>query len=293
VKRKVSHKKNDVWGYIFIFPGMVFFIIFVLVPLFNALKYSLYDYNIINYKWVGLKNFRMLITDNVFNKSLANTFIFVIGIVPTTIIISLFLSVNIIKLNGKLQSFFRGAFYLPVVTSSVAMSIVWKWIYNPVNGLMNYFLSIIGVEPVNWLGDSSTVLFSLVLVVLSWSVGTPVILYCASLGSIPKTYYEAADIDGANKWQLFKNITLPLLRPTTLYIIVTSTIGTFQTFVVVQLMSGGGPHYASSTILFLLYKTAFEFNNYGLASAMGIILFFIICIISIIQFKYLSSYVEY
>ncbi|WP_238402897.1 carbohydrate ABC transporter permease [Paenibacillus mesophilus] len=253
----------------------------------------MFDYGIGKKDWVGLDNYIQLFQDDVFVRSLGNTFGFVAGVVPLTIIVSLFVSAIVIHKSAKTASFFRASFYLPIVTSQIILSATWAWIYHPVNGIANYALSLAGASPVMWLSDSRVALPSLIVVVVTWCVGQPIILYLAALGNIPVTYYEAASIDGAGTWRQFRSITLPMLKPTTLYVIVTSTIGAFQTFVVVQILTGGGPNYATSTIMYLLYETAFKFGKLGLASAMGVILAIIISVIAFIQFKFFKTDIEY
>ncbi|HHW31581.1 MAG TPA: sugar ABC transporter permease [Clostridiaceae bacterium] len=284
---------EQVWGYIFILPSLIFFIIFVIYPVIEALILSLYQYSLQGSKWVGLANYATIFKDSVFIKSLINTFLFVLYIVPTTVILSIVIAVLIYDKSPRAQTFFRASFYLPVVISIVSVSLVWRNIYHNLYGILNYVLSFIGIDPINWLGDPKYVIPSLSIVVLTYSLGQPIILYLAALGGIPQTYYEAADIDGASGIAKFWNITVPLLTPTTLYIFVTTTIGAFQVFAVVNLMTSGGPNYASNTVLFLIYKTAFTYNDFSLASTMGVIMFVCVAIFAVIQFKMFSSQVEY
>lgn len=290
VRKKI---KKEFWGYFFIAPFLVVFLLFEIYPYIASFYLSLFDYGLGKKHWIGLQNYIHLFSDSVFLKSLFNTFAFVIGAVPITVIFSLFVANAVIRRSAKVISFFRASFYLPIVASQVILSITWLWIYNPVNGVANYVLSLVGVEPVMWLSNPSYALSSLILVVITWSVGQPIILYLAAMGGIPKTYYEAASIDGANSWRKFWHITLPLLKPTTLYVVITSTIAAFQTFVVVQLLTAGGPNYGTSTILYLLYETAFMYGKLGLASAMGVILAAFISVIAILQFKFFKSDFEY
>jgi multiple sugar transport system permease protein len=234
-----------------------------------------------------------LAKDEVFIKSIVNTFLFVLYIVPATVVFSLLFAVLIIEKSPKVQTFFRAAFYLPVVISIVSVSLVWNNLYNPAYGVLNYLISLFGVQPISWLGDKNLVIPALSLVVLTYTMGQPIILNLAALGGIPITYYEASDIDGANSWSKFWHITLPLLKPTTLYIFVTTTISAFQVFAIINLMTSGGPNYASSTVLYLIYRMAFYYNDLGVASTMGVILFVFVALFSIVQFKLFSESVEY
>lgn len=280
-------------GYLFLLPAAIFFAVFVLYPMVSAVIISFFKHNVKSSTFIGLNNYISLIKDGNFRKSLLNTFLLVLINVPAVLIFSFFVSVIVYNKSEVTRSFVRAAFYLPAVSSIVTIGLVWKWIYNPMFGILNYFTGIFGAESVNWLGDKRYALWALAIVLFTLSVGQPIILYIASIGNIPITYSEAAEIDGASKWVQVRKIIWPLLKPTSLYIVVITTINSFQTFAIVQLLTGGGPFYRTSTIVFQLYKTAFEFSEYGLATAMGIILSIIIVIISVIQYRFLSSDIEY
>jgi len=264
-------------------------------PLIEAVILSFHSFrlNAESMKFIGFENYIRILKDPVFIKSLLNTFIIVLLVVPVTEIISLLLSELLIERSPKSQTFFRIAFYLPVVLSVVTISLVWKNMYSQAYGILNYLLSLIGIEPVNWLGNPRLVKFSLSVVIITFTLGQPIVLNLAALGSIPVTYYEAAYIDGASNWDRFWKITLPLIKPTTLYIIVTTTIKAFQVFGIIKIMTGGGPNYASSTVQYLIYERAFTFNDLAIASTMGVILFIVVAIFSAVQFKLMSGSVEY
>lgn len=293
ITKYLSSARKQLWGYLFIMPFLAFFILLELYPMLQAVYLSLFDYGLGRKSWIGLHNYWYLLNDDIFLKSAVNTFAFVVGVVPISVAFSLFVANAALKKSAKLAAFFRAAFYLPIVSSSIILSLVWLWIYNPISGIANYSLTLLGLKPKMWLADPGVALPSLIVVVVTWVVGQPIILFMAAMGNIPSTYYEAADIDGARPWTKFWTITIPLLKPTTLYVTITGTIGAFQTFAVVQLMTGGGPNYATSTIMYLLYETAFKFGNLGLASAMGVVLALIIGLISVLQFKFMKSDFEY
>ena len=295
MQKKSMQAKLKAWlpGYVFLIPALVFFILFVVYPMFNGIKISMYEYTARKYNFVGLDNFKLLLSDAVFIKSLVNTGLIVLGNVPLVLVFSMIISIIIFDKSEFVRSFFRAAFYLPAVASIVTIAIVWRWMYSPRGGVINYFIGLLGIAPVNWLGNVKYALPALIVVLFTLSVGQPIILYIASLGNIPVTYLEVAEIDGASWWAKVLHIFWPLVKPTTLYIAIITTINSFQTFALVQLLTGGGPMYRTSTILFSLYKSAFELQNYGLASAMGIILSIIVVLISVIQYKYLSTDIEY
>ncbi|MCD6318216.1 sugar ABC transporter permease, partial [Candidatus Aerophobetes bacterium] len=294
MKTKFFQRINKAkWGYLFITPSYIFFIAFVLIPLIWAVRLSFFKAGLLESSWVGLKNYQHLIYDPIFRIAFRNTLLFVMVIVPANVVLSLFISVTIFPLSKPLQAFFRLAFYLPVVASGVILSLIWFWIFNPVYGLLNYILSIFHLGPVLWLGSTKWALPSLSFVVITMTLGQPIILFLASLGNIPKELYDAAKVDGANEGQQFWKITLPLLKPTTLFVLVTQTIGVFQIWVVIYLLTQGGPAYATESIVYLLYQTAFDFYKFGLACAQGIVLMIIIFIASFIQFKWFATAVEY
>ncbi len=295
VKRRINKANLREWttAYLFLVPMLVFFIGFVVYPMLKGIYISFFDYSLRNFKFVGLDNYISLINDKIFIKSLLNTLILVVGNVPVVILISLFVSANIYKKSSVVRSLFRGIFYLPTVCSVVSITVVWGWIYHPNFGILNYITSLFGFQPIGWLGDPKYALGCMVAVLVTLSVGQPIILYVAALGNVPESYLEAAEIDGAKPWQVFRHITWPLLMPTTLYIIIITTINSFQCFSIIQLLTAGGPSYATSTVMYMVYERAFTLNKYGLSSAMGVVLAIVIMIISIIQFKFFGDEVDY
>lgn len=288
-----SHIREWTTAYLFLVPMLVFFIAFVVYPMIKGIYISFFDYSLRDFKFIGLENYKALINDKIFIKSLINTLILVIGNVPIVILLSLFVSVNIYKKSAGVRSLFRGIFYLPTVCSVVSITVVWGWIYHPNFGILNYITSLFGIEPVGWLGDPKYALGCMIAVLVTLSVGQPIILYVAALGNVPESYIEAAEIDGAKPWQVFKNITWPLLMPTTLYIVIITTINSFQCFSIIQLLTSGGPAYATSTVMYMVYERAFTLNKYGLSASMGVVLAIVIMIISIVQFKFFGDEVDY
>ncbi len=286
------------WGYLFIAPAMIPFVIFTAVPLAQGLLLSFYKAGLNRDKWqyIGLKNYSNLLTrDPVFPTAIKNTFLFVLGVVPAAMIICLFVAVLIYPLSQRKQTFFRAAFYMPVVSAGVVLAMVWVYIYSQEYGLLNYIFESFGLlnllnegEKIGWLAQTNTALLSLAIVVLSWSLGQPLILFLAGLGAIPETLYDAARIDGANSWHAFWRITLPLLRPTMLFVLVVLTIAVFQVFVVVQLMTLGGPANATQTIVYRIWVTGIVGSKFGYASAMAVILLVIVSSLAAIQFKLLD-----
>ncbi len=294
-KKKISKKNLKEWGYAYLFllPMLVFFITFVVYPMIKGVYISFFDYSLRNFKFIGLENYKSLVHDKTFLKSLGNTLLIVLANVPLVMLLSLFVSVVIYKKSPKIRSFFRGVFYLPTVASVVSITVVWGWIFHPSYGILNYLISKIGVEPKGWLGDPKYALICIIIVLVTLSVGQPIILYVAALGNVPTSYLEAAEVDGATPFEIFRKVTWPLLMPTTLYIVIITTINSFQCFSIIQLLTSGGPAYSTSTIMYMVYERAFTLNKYGLASAMGVILAIIIMIISVVQFKFFGEEVDY
>lgn len=285
--------RDNLLGYGFMAPFIIAFAFFFVYPIIEAIRLSFFDYTLVKQEWTGLNNYISLFKNPNFIKSLRNTFSFVAICVPCTTLLSLFVANVIRRLHPVATALFRAAFYLPSITASAVLAVTWKLIYNPQNGVLNWFLSLFNVEPILWLANSKVVLGALAVIVVTWQVGYPIILFCAGLDGIPSTYIEAASIDGANRMRIFWQVIMPLLKPTTLYVIVTNTIGSFQTFAVVQLLTAGGPNYATSTVMYQLYETAFKYGKLGLASAMGVILAVLIGIVAVFQFKLLADDVEY
>lgn len=290
-----NYRKETMIAYAFLAPALIFFATFVLFPLLQGIYTSLFNYTYKTFEFIGVGNYVRLFQDEVFLKSLRNTVVIVIGIVPVILLFSIFVATNIYEMRPFLRSFFRAIFFLPVVTGTVSVTVVWRWIYDPFSGILNYISKGLGLieRDVMWLGDSKTALICIMVVLLTTSVGQPIILYVASLGNIPRSYIEAAKVDGATNWQVFRKIKWPYLMPTTLYIIVISTINSFQIFSLIQLLTSGGPNYATSTVMYLVYEKAFKLGQFGYAASMGVILAIVIGTFSVIQFKYFGKEVDY
>lgn len=285
--------RKQKWGYLFMLPAMVFFTAFVLLPFLRAVQIGFYDYSLTTNRFIGLENYVNLFKDSIFIQSLLNTLKYVVMVVPVTAVLAFLIAFTVYNCTEKLRSFVRGAFYLPAIIPAVCLAMVWRWMYNPVYGLFKNIMEKFGLPAVDFLGDGRYALVSVAVVVITWSIGQPIILYIAAIGGIPENIHEAAKIDGANKLQRIIHITLPLLKPTTLYILIILTIGAMQIVEVIILMTSGGPYYATSTMLFLIYQYAFKLAKFGYAAAIGNIMFVIIFILSFIQYKWLSDNEQY
>lgn len=283
-------KKRWLWGYIFIFPFVCLLSIFLIYPLFRTFYLSLFEKTLYSTTYIGLDNFIELFQDPFFLKALENTFYFVIIIVPFTVIIPLVFAAMMRSMNKHSKSFFRLVFYLPVVTTSIVLVFVWIWMYDMNFGIINYVLGLFNIGPVNFFGTQFTALLATSNVVITWMIGQPLILYSAGVDNIPEELYESARIDGANFFQIFFKITIPMVINTTLLIVVTSTIAVFQIFVVIYLMTHGGPYHGTDTLVFSIYNTAFEIGPYfGKAAAESVVLFIFVGIVALLEFRMLKS----
>ena len=283
-------RRETIAGYLFLLPSLIFFIGFVVVPMVMCVVTSFFDANMnMNTpdKFIWFDNYIELWQDPVFLKALKNTFIIVVVSVPFTCIFSLWVASAIYKMKEGLLSFFRIVFYLPVVTGSVAVTVVWKWMYNNYYGIFNYLLKGVGLidKNINWLGDPRFALGCIILILLTTSVGQPIVLYVSALSNVDNSLVEASEVDGANNLQVFWRIKWPQIMPTTLYILIITTINSFQCFALIQLLTSGGPNYATETVMYYIYYTAFKLYRFGYGNAMGVILAIFIGILSAVQFR--------
>ena len=283
-------RRETVAGYLFLLPSLIFFVGFVVIPMVMCVVTSFFDANMdLNTpdKFIWFNNYIELWKDPVFLKALKNTFIIVVVSVPFTCIFSLWVASAIYKMREGLLSFFRIVFYLPVVTGSVAVTVVWKWMYNNYYGIFNYVLKNTGIisKNINWLGNPQYALWCIILILLTTSVGQPIVLYVSALSNVDNSLVEASEVDGANNLQVFWRIKWPQIMPTTLYILIITTINSFQCFALIQLLTSGGPNYATETVMYYIYYSAFKLYRFGYGNAMGVILAIFIGILSAVQFR--------
>ena len=289
-------------AYMFLLPFLIFFVGFVLYPMFMCVYTSFFDANMGKEDvFIGFENYKELMWektvnadgtvtygDPIFWTALKNTMIIVLVSVPITCAFSLWVANIISKMNVAATSAFRCIFYLPVVTGSVAVTVVWKWMLSKFGGILNYVgNNMMGLydKNIDFLGDSEYALWCIILILLTTSVGQPIVLYVSALDNVDKSLVEAAEVDGANSTQAFWKIKWPQMMPTTLYILVITTINSFQCFALIQLLTSGGPNNSTMTIMYYIYYNAFKLYRYGYGNAMGVILAIIIAILSAVQFK--------
>lgn len=280
-------KREDFFtGLICLAPSLVIVLIFILFPIFFSLIISLFDWKILSpdRPFIGFGNYLRMLTNPDFWIALKNTALYTVGVVPVGALVSLGLAL-LLNRRVRFSGFFKTAFYLPVITSSIAVAIVWLWVYNDHHGLLNIILRGLGLKPVMWLTNTKTALISVIIMSIWKNAGYHMIIFLAGLKAIPESYYESAVIAGANGWQKFWYISWPLLLPTTLFVLVTNTIFTFQVFGPIYTMTGGGPVKATTVIVYHLYVRAFEFQEMGYASAVAWVMFFILIFLTVFQFR--------
>lgn len=277
--------KESITGYLFILPQMLIFLIFLVYPIIEGIRLSLYQINYQTEKFVGLSNYVSLFNDDIFFKALFNTIVFVVCIVILTVGFALFVASAVFDKNAKYVSFIRGSYYIPVMVSMVVMSMVWSFLLNPANGLISYFSKEMGLGTVNLLGKTQTVMPVIIFVTFVTNVGQAIILYIAAMLGVSKDLFEAAEVDGASRWQVIYKILIPSVQSTTVYIIIINIIAVLKIFVVIQLLTGGGPNNSSVTLMYYLYNNAFKYNQLGTASAVGVIMFVITLLLSMPQLR--------
>jgi multiple sugar transport system permease protein len=279
--------------YSFLAPSLVLLAVFSILPFFQGMFYSLTDYPLLKSPtFIGFNNFIRLFNDSLFYASLLNTFYYMVVTIVVRIALGLALA---LFLNQKLRgrTIYRAIFYFPVVAPLATMAIVWRWIFNEYSGLLNAGLDLFGIAPIPWLTSTEWAMPSIIIMSIWKTFGWNLVIFLAGLQGIPESLREAAEIDGANTWQTFRHITLPLLRPTILLALVTSTIAASQVFEQVYIMTGGGPGYSTMTLVQMVYTASFQNYEMGYASAVSVILFAIILVFTVIQFKYFGEEVKY
>jgi multiple sugar transport system permease protein len=310
-------KRVDWVGYLFILPALLVILVFRFYPILQAIRMSFYNWGLAGpLKFIGLKNFGRLFIDPKFYQSLGNTFWYVIFVVPLTIIISIFFA-NLLNQKIRGRGIYRTLYYLPVVTSIVAISVVWKWIFNPDRGIFNAMLNLVNLGGLKWLNDSrgifeatfssfgielsgffagpSIALISLIIMAVWHNIGYCIIIALAGLQNVPDQYYEAAKIDGASGWNTFWRITIPIISPTIFYLLITQSIIAFNTFTPVYVMTQppGGPLGTTSLVVFYLYEQSFKLWNLGYANAIAFVIFIVIFFLTQFQKRFIESRVHY
>ncbi|HEY64242.1 MAG TPA: sugar ABC transporter permease [Caldilineae bacterium] len=295
-------RKRQIWAYIFLLIPMAFFLFIRLAPTLFAFNMSLRDWNPLSPEqpFVGLKNFAKIVTElenpkSVTRKAFQNTFLYVILGVPSQLVLSLAIALMLNHIR-RLIGLFRAVYFLPFVTSTVAIAWVWRWMYQPQFGPLNVWLDLLGLPQQPFLRSPQQALPAITAVAVWHGMGFAIIIFLAGLKQIPEVYYEAARIDGAGRWALFRHITIPLLNPTIVYLTVLQTISFLRMFTEVLNMTrqgDGGPLNSTTTVVLRVYREGFGSLNMGFAAALTVVLFAIILMITIIQLRFLTRRFEY
>ena len=283
IKPSKANWKEWLWAYLFIAPAMIGLFVFMCYPLLKGFYLSFFEVGFVNQEFIGFDNYVRLLSDEKFHQAIGNTVYYTLGIMIFGIPLSFMMAVF---LNQKLRGIknFRVFFYLPVITSMIAVSMIWKGLFTA-DGLVNQFIGIFGAEPINWLTDERYAMAAVIIMSIWKGAGFNMLVFLGGLQTVPGSVYEAADIDGA-KWRhkLFK-ITIPLVSPTIFFVMITTLINSFQVFEQAQILTEGGPKGSTTTIVLSIYENAFQSFDPGYASAQAAILFIILLVITIIQFK--------
>lgn len=281
------------WLWIFLLPTLVGLLLGTLGPVLAAFGISFTDWDVLTSpRFIELENYKRLIADPTFSQALKNTLYYVGGMVPISTILSLFFA---LMMNQKLRgiTLYRTAYFMPVVSSTVAVALVWSWIYAVDFGLLNYLLRQVGISPVGWLSSTTWAMPAVIIMSIWGNLGVGIVIFLAGLQSISASYYEAAEVDGANRWQQFKNITLPLITPSLFFYFIITMIDAFQAFESIYIMTRGGPVNSTTTMVYYIYRNAFRNFKMGYASAQAIVLFLVIMALTLIYWKLQERWVTY
>ncbi|GAA0290434.1 multiple sugar transport system permease protein [Gracilibacillus halotolerans] len=295
-QKNASKRRETIAGFLFVTPMLIGVSVIVLFPIVATFILAFADWKFVqsidNLKWVGFQNFQGLWEDEKFIKSVINNAVFMLT-VPTTMIISLVLAILIDKYT-YFKSYFKVAFFMPYISSVVAIAVVWQVLFHPSQGPINQVLMSFGIEnPPTWISDPNFALLSVMIIHIWISIGFNLIVYIAGLQSIPKELYEAADMDGANAWHKFSNITFPVISPTSFFLLITGIIATFKVFDLIAVLTQGGPLNSTTMLVWHLYDMAFLNLEIGYASAIAVVLFLIVFTITILQWISQKKWVNY
>ncbi|MFN8522180.1 MAG: sugar ABC transporter permease [Chloroflexota bacterium] len=287
-------RQETIAGYLFLLPNIIGFLVFSSVPVIFTFSISLFDWDMIRTpQYVGWDNYVKLLTDDgTFRKVLFNTAYYVLGTVPLGVSLSLLLAM---AMNASIRgiTFFRAVFFIPVISSAVAVAMMWRWLFNGDFGLINVMLVSLGLKSIPWLSSTAWAMPAVIIMAVWKNLGYNMLIFLAGLQSIPAQLYEAAAIDGANGWRRFWHITLPMLAPTMFFVLVISVIGSFQVFDLAFILTKGGPGDATNTIVMYIYNQAFQFFHMGYAAATAWVLFVIIFTLTLLQTQLQRRWVHY
>ncbi|OON96535.1 MAG: ABC transporter permease [Epulopiscium sp. Nele67-Bin005] len=279
--------------YLMITPAMIIMAVFVIYPIFYMIYLSFFDWNMMSeMKYVGTRNYQRLIEDADFRQVIGNTFKYVGWTVALSVFFGL-LSALYLKANTKINTFLQGAMFIPHVVSLVSISFIWMWLMEGQYGLLNYLLSVVGIDPIRWLEDPQIALNSIIIISVWKSIGYNTIIIISALHAVPEYLYQAASLDKASKITTFFKITLPMISPSLFFLVLMNLISAFKVFEPINIITKGGPMNSTNTLVHMIYEEGFQFYKIGYASSMGVVLMVILSICTLVYFKMLSKRVHY
>lgn len=290
-KRGVNREKREqaLVGYLFVLPDLLGLLVFLVLPMLMAFAISFSDWRLTGVpEFVGLRNYEVIFKDPKFSASLGRSILYTVGFVPTVYCLSLGMAVLLTR-KSRTNFFFRTLYFMPIAMSLVVAGVIWRFMFDPGNGLINNLLSTFGLPTFQWTGNVQSAMLSVLIVSIWKSAGYYMIILLAGIQDIPRDYIEAAEIDGANRWQTFRHIIMPLLKPTSFFVIVILTINALQAFDQIYVMTNGGPAQATYTLLMYIYEKAFREWNFGYSAAMSAVLFILIMLLTLVQVRYFRS----
>ncbi|MDQ3653960.1 MAG: sugar ABC transporter permease [Chloroflexota bacterium] len=292
-RKETKDWKAGLWALVFLGPNLVLFLLFTAYPVVYGLYLSFFDYSVLTPAvYIGLDNYRNFFQDPLSAKLIGNTLYFAVGAVVPSMILPLLIAV--LLNNAGMTRLWRGLYFLPLVTSGVAAAAVWKWLYARDFGLVNYGLRQIGLEPIDWLFSLNWAMPALIVMTVWLLLPFNIILYTAGLQEIPRDYYEAAQIDGASQWRQFRDITAPLITPTTFFVMLTTMLGVlFGGFDTINVMTQGGPLNETNILIYDIYQNAFQYFRMGYASAQAYLLFVVVFLFTILNWILQKRWVHY
>ncbi|MDA3732661.1 sugar ABC transporter permease [Niameybacter massiliensis] len=280
--------------YLFVAPALIIFLAFSIYPILNTIYLSFHEWDLISptKQFVGLKNYHTLFKDVKFYQTLSNTFVYMVLTVGLGVILAIALALFLRK-DTRINKFMQNLIFTPYIVSLASISFLWMWLMNNDFGLLNYILSLVGIPPIDWLGNPKVALISLVIISVWKTLGYNTLIILSALQSIPKHLYEAAALDKSSRKQTFLKITLPMISPTLFFLTIVNVIASFKVFETIQIITSGGPQNSTNTLVYSIYEYGFQFYKIGYASAIGVILLVIISIFTVMYFKLLSKKVHY
>lgn len=284
-RRNPGQRSDERWAYAFISPMLIGYALFVLLPIVATFVISGTDWSLIRApRMIGLENYKTLVSDTTFHASVINTLYFAALLLPSNLIVCLGLA-SLLKDKFPGVGFFRTAVFTPVVTSVVVWGIIWKYIFQTDNGIINILLRMVGVQGPQWLFSTSLAIPIVAFVTLVKGLGMNMVILIGAMKDVPQMYYEAADLDGASKWRQFRSITMPMIAPSVFLVMIMTVIGSLKVFGQIYTLTGGGPGNSSYVFVYYIYQQAFQFYEFGYASSISAILFIIILILTLAQWN--------